>query len=213
MNQWICGRAGCGTQAHGTGGALGLRAIGWYFEPGNPPFCPAHWPGHKQGCGKLPSVEGTAPDPDCSQCAAEKQANQWQEVMEGTARTRHPVHDSGYEVLHTWESTSDTMRGVARVSLQLVKTPGSDFQLYLLTDHSNGRWHLIPPDSLLPTFAALAESSDWLRFIMGPYYRQMRRELLRVTAGEPATEGRTPYQGGRAQPFESARSDPPPDDV
>jgi len=81
--------------------------------------------------------------------------------------------------------------------------PGADaeqaFKFYLVTDHTTGHWMNLQLDSALAMFAALAETSDWLQYVMGPFYRQMRRELLKGIAGEPTQEGRTLFEG-RAPP-------------
>lgn len=49
MNRWDCTHADCLTGvAIGVGGAAGLRAIGWHFEPSYSfpwrLYCPAHHP-------------------------------------------------------------------------------------------------------------------------------------------------------------------------
>jgi hypothetical protein len=50
MNKWECHKTGCTMTANGVGGAIGLRAIGWYWKAGNSPlyeselYCPIHWP-------------------------------------------------------------------------------------------------------------------------------------------------------------------------
>lgn len=48
MNQWNCDFEGCNSVAVGVGGAIGLRAIGWWFERGRIRsgrlFCPTHRP-------------------------------------------------------------------------------------------------------------------------------------------------------------------------
>jgi hypothetical protein len=49
MNKWDCDHDGCTTTAVGTGGAIGLLAIGWYFVAGTwgrsgQLLCPAHRP-------------------------------------------------------------------------------------------------------------------------------------------------------------------------
>ena len=73
MNKWQCDHKGCSRVAYGTGGAVGLRAIGWWFKVGTgwsqgPLFCPAHRPDpapcHDEG------NEDNAGRP-CSLCAAE----------------------------------------------------------------------------------------------------------------------------------------------
>lgn len=44
MNLWECQHPGCKCTAVGSGGAIGLLAIGWYFVPGPKILCPAHHP-------------------------------------------------------------------------------------------------------------------------------------------------------------------------
>lgn len=44
LNKWECAWPDCRSTAVGTGGALGLRAVGWFFSIGRGPFCPAHRP-------------------------------------------------------------------------------------------------------------------------------------------------------------------------
>jgi hypothetical protein len=48
MSLWECQNPGCSRQCIGCGGAIGLRAIGWYFMPGPVIFCPAHRPDAKR---------------------------------------------------------------------------------------------------------------------------------------------------------------------
>lgn len=44
MNLWECEHAGCKVTATGQGSAVGLLAIGWFFQPGPVILCPAHHP-------------------------------------------------------------------------------------------------------------------------------------------------------------------------
>lgn len=44
MNIWDCQHPGCSRVAYGVGGAVGLRAIGWYFKIGPVILCPQHHP-------------------------------------------------------------------------------------------------------------------------------------------------------------------------
>jgi len=44
MNLWECDHPGCKCTAVGVGGAIGLRAIGWYFKRGPIIRCPNHRP-------------------------------------------------------------------------------------------------------------------------------------------------------------------------
>ena len=50
MNLWECSFRGCSNRAVGTGGAAGLRAIGWWVEEwqeeGPDLLCPAHLASH-----------------------------------------------------------------------------------------------------------------------------------------------------------------------
>jgi hypothetical protein len=84
MNEWQCGFPGCKMLAHGVGGAIGLRAIGWEFIPGTLrplragiPICPYHrsdLPGIQ--CRHIPET----PIP-CKFCAAIADAERLQERM------------------------------------------------------------------------------------------------------------------------------------
>lgn len=77
MNLWNCQAEGCKSTAVGCSGAIGLRAIGWYFEFGPLLFCPAHRPDPIDGDGKF--LDCT--EKNCSQCAATQEAEKWQELM------------------------------------------------------------------------------------------------------------------------------------
>ena|ERR1700760_3915739 len=49
MNIWECHHPDCTNRVVGVGGAIGLRAIGWYFELGPVLYCPNHYPqGHRE---------------------------------------------------------------------------------------------------------------------------------------------------------------------
>ncbi len=84
MNLWQCDAPRCDNTAVGEGGAIGLRAIGWYFSVGPSILCPAHHP-DKLPCTDLP----TWPTPEeqaragkaCSLCAAKAQADRIQETL------------------------------------------------------------------------------------------------------------------------------------
>jgi len=84
MNLWECAHPGCKSTATGSGGAIGLRAIGWYFRPGssmadNFLFCPAHRPD------PIPCCDRYTPDDEkrdiCPTCAGEGEASYWQHRM------------------------------------------------------------------------------------------------------------------------------------
>lgn len=68
MNRWECQFANCSRTVVGVGGAVGLRAIGWWFKPGPEIFCPAHYP-RTILCREV----GVSERP-CNFCAAEDQA-------------------------------------------------------------------------------------------------------------------------------------------
>jgi len=44
MNIWQCDQQNCDRYVIGCGSAIGLRAIGWYFERGPVIYCPEHHP-------------------------------------------------------------------------------------------------------------------------------------------------------------------------
>lgn len=70
LNQWECEHPGCKSTAVGVGGAVGLLAIGWWFELGPTLFCPAHRPA------PIPCRDdGDNRGKPCSQCAAEEDAD------------------------------------------------------------------------------------------------------------------------------------------
>jgi hypothetical protein len=79
MNLWECEHPGCNSRATGTGGAIGLRAIGWYFHPAGPIFCPVHRPDG------IPCTDERAPETSraeaCPLCAGEGESEHWQQIM------------------------------------------------------------------------------------------------------------------------------------
>lgn len=77
MNLWECHHAGCKSTAVGSGGAIGLRAVGWHFEMGGLLMCPAHRP-DKAPCTDLRGANLGAP---CSLCPAEEEANRMQVLI------------------------------------------------------------------------------------------------------------------------------------
>lgn len=93
MNQWDCQHPGCKRQAIGTGGAIGLQAIGWWFERGQGGsgpriYCPPHRPDGPQcagGCGSLLPM-----------MAADAEAVRWQRIMGSDIEPREPDLHTGY---------------------------------------------------------------------------------------------------------------------
>jgi hypothetical protein len=74
MNRWQCDHPGCDRECVGVGGAIGLRAIGWWFTYAGPVYCPQHRPD------AVPCVETELHDA-CQLCAAEQEAKRWQKSM------------------------------------------------------------------------------------------------------------------------------------
>lgn len=70
MNRWQCGVHGCKSEAVGAGGAIGLRAIGWYFERGPVILCPAHRPDPTRDRTTAHDSHNDDGEP-CSYCAAD----------------------------------------------------------------------------------------------------------------------------------------------
>lgn len=75
LNKWECGARDCKSTAVGSGGALGLRAIGWWFESGEPTFCPLHRPDktEKRAAAILCGVAGP-----CAHCKGDLEADKIQ---------------------------------------------------------------------------------------------------------------------------------------
>lgn len=95
MNRWDCGHPGCGQSVVGVGGAIGLRAIGWWFMPGPVLFCPLHRPDaatcpiNKAGRECLAGGREGCPDP-CSRCTAENEADWIQSRIPELLEIMHP---------------------------------------------------------------------------------------------------------------------------
>ena len=83
MNLWECGEPGCKRSVTGCGGAIGLRAIGWYWGGYGTHFirCPAHRPDGVKCHDTYP--EG---GDSCTYCAAEDEAAHWQNMMKDGER-------------------------------------------------------------------------------------------------------------------------------
>jgi hypothetical protein len=79
VNLWECAEPDCKHIALGEGGALGLRAIGWYFVVGEPLKCPEHRPdGTLDHNTRFCEVE---PGQPCSSCQAEQEAARLQPMI------------------------------------------------------------------------------------------------------------------------------------
>lgn len=74
MNIWECQEVSCHRRCVGTGGAVGLRAIGWYVRMGPVIFCPEHRP--------------DAGEDDCSHCLAEVWSFTFQHLID--SKMAHP---------------------------------------------------------------------------------------------------------------------------
>ena len=77
MNKWECQHKGCRNSCVGVGGAIGLRAIGWYFELGPVILCPAHRPDGINGNGKYLECKIK----NCPQCKGTEKAEWWQDMI------------------------------------------------------------------------------------------------------------------------------------
>lgn len=78
LNKWECEELGCDATAVGTGGAIGLRAVGWHFIPGAPLKCPAHRPDGSEK--RIPEIPCDKTGP-CSACRAEEEADRLQYLV------------------------------------------------------------------------------------------------------------------------------------
>ncbi len=92
LNKWDCHYPGCGSTAVGVGGALGLRAIGWYFTPGPTLYCPLHRPDPSEV--KSETCETKGP---CGECRADYEAD----VFQAHIATVTGVNDRGH---HKYEA-------------------------------------------------------------------------------------------------------------
>ena len=78
MNCWECQHKGCGRTVVGVGGAIGLRAIGWYYQQGPTILCPEHRPSQRHSTAHY--LDCTRDD--CALCAAEEDAQFYQRLIE-----------------------------------------------------------------------------------------------------------------------------------
>lgn len=89
MNLWQCDKPGCKSTAVGNGGAIGLRAIGWWFVPGfyRNCYCPAHRPDGSPVPHEMHGDEAPLP---CPSCAAEYEAAYLQDAIPGLLERYSP---------------------------------------------------------------------------------------------------------------------------
>lgn len=88
LSLWQCDAVGCKRTCTGTGGPVGLRAIGWYWKPDDIApalFCPEHRP-DKTDCKQRPGTP-------CSLCAAEQDARDYQPKLMTNPELDHYVRD------------------------------------------------------------------------------------------------------------------------
>lgn len=89
INKWECQYPGCTSSCVGSGGAIGLRAIGWFFEPGvgyeqGKCLCPWHRPDstvRHTWCHGSEAERHDSKIERCPICAAEYEAAFWQTLM------------------------------------------------------------------------------------------------------------------------------------
>lgn len=99
MNKWVCAVPGCGTTAVGFGGAIGLRAIGWWFLPGEELRCPAHRP---DGTMDRSADAPCHLDKPCPECQGEKEAAQMQYMIAKSVGMSGEMLDSHYRKSARW---------------------------------------------------------------------------------------------------------------
>ena len=80
MNRWDCHEPGCTSSAVGCGGAIGLRAVGWYFVRGPVLFCPAHRPDKTRNRTELHGPKDRSGP--CGVCTGEREAADLQALLE-----------------------------------------------------------------------------------------------------------------------------------
>lgn len=76
MNKWECQGPDCTNSIVGVGGAMGLRAIGWYVVTGPVIFCPVCRP-DPMPCVQTKERAGTS----CTFCRGEQEAYSFQEAI------------------------------------------------------------------------------------------------------------------------------------
>lgn len=89
MSLWACNFPGCDSRASGTGGAIGLRAIGWHFVNAGRLYCPNHRP-DKVLCREIGANHGTP----CGPCLAEEESDRLGAFISWTTETGtldHPL--------------------------------------------------------------------------------------------------------------------------
>jgi hypothetical protein len=104
MNRWDCEHPGCDYFVCGLGGAIGLRAIGWYFVPGyrNNLFCPRHWPEDADGMADPHGKPCKMRRPETEATVIQAQIPGILENIRDSDEARHVR-----ELFHHWDEVSD----------------------------------------------------------------------------------------------------------
>jgi len=115
MNLWECEEPGCDATAVGEGGAVGLRAIGWYFQPGPVILCPRHRPD------PIPCVDPGVPPEEraekhgkpCPSCRAAAEADRIQATLATDEDTTIHEHLANEPIVVTMSMTARRRPAVA----------------------------------------------------------------------------------------------------
>jgi hypothetical protein len=109
VNKWDCDAPGCDYSVCGLGGAIGLRAIGWYFMPGYGPrlYCPRH-----RHLAEEPMIDPHGKP--CTMCRGETEANIIQAAIPGILETIRDSDDAREtrELFHHWDDREEAGHGV-----------------------------------------------------------------------------------------------------
>lgn len=95
LNLWMCEHPACDSRAVGEGGAIGLRALGWQFAPGEPLLCPAH---RTDGAEKVYRFMDCDRE-DCPACVGEGEARLFQAHIARVLWSRGKLTDGQLETL------------------------------------------------------------------------------------------------------------------
>jgi len=125
MNEWQCDYAGCRNKVVGLGGAIGLRAIGWYFAPGPSLRCPLHRPDPAPCTDEATEAE-QRPEA-CPMCSGDRDAQRWQSEMNRAYGLDGPTAPDGTEAPEKpWSHTmTDTQFAALHIRNRLVAYLGA----------------------------------------------------------------------------------------